>query len=312
MSSPSCSISIMVARTDISFMMHTIPHFLRACDFPFTQRILAVDTAPLSGDKVNCAGGTMQKLRVCCDYLMANGIINKVVDIDYSDIYRDKVYSKHFGKSLRLTHNYKGYPILGSIFSIEEVESDYLLRIDSDMLLHQATGYSWIKEGIKLLQDTPDLIAVRPLAGPPSGDGDIYAGAPYAKDPRGFYSYKFFGSRVYLIDRKRFDQLLPIPVLWKPGGRRLLNCLPNYLKTLFDHVKGKGCLDSWEVMVSKRLERTDYIRATMNSPKAWSIHPKTRSKDFIDNLPKIIKKIESGWYPPQQAGYNDLKLQYWL
>ena len=118
MSSFNCSLSIMVARTDISFMMHTIPHFVRTCNFPFTQRILAVDTATLSGEKVNRTIGTMEQLRDCCDRLMADGLIDKVVDIDYSDAYREKVYRKHFNKRIRLTHNYKGYPILGSIFAL--------------------------------------------------------------------------------------------------------------------------------------------------------------------------------------------------
>ena len=159
MQSPTCSLSIMVARTDIPFMMHTIPHLVRTCNFPFKQRMLAVDTAPLTGDKVNRPGtGTMEQLRAYCDQLLSSGVVDTVVDFNYSDDYRQKVYRQHFGSDIKPTHNYKGYPILGTIFGIKELtESDYMLHFDSDMLLHQDPNYSWIEEAIKLLQKYPEV-----------------------------------------------------------------------------------------------------------------------------------------------------------
>ena len=74
---------------------------------------------------------------------------------------------------------------------------------------------------------------------------------------------------------------------------------------------GSGKLDSWEVMVSNKLEKTSFVRATIASPKAWTLHPLKRSPDFIQALPKIIEKIEEGWYPPEQAGHYDLKWELW-
>ena len=274
MQSPTCSLSIMVARTDIPFMMHTIPHLLRTCNFPFKQRMLAVDTAPLTGDKVNRPGiGTIEQLRAYCDQLLSSGVVDTVVDFNYSDDYRQKVYRQHFGSHIKPTHNYKGYPILGTIFSIEEpAESDYLLRFDSDMLLYQAQDYSWIEEGIKLLQKYPEVMFIRPLAGPPTDDNSLKQAAQ-KRDPAGFDRFKTFGSRVYLIDRKRFDQLLPLPILWRPYKRKFMNWLPTSLQTASNLLTGKGKLESWEVMVSQRLQQTNYVRVNMNSPKAWTLHP---------------------------------------
>lgn len=310
---PSCSLSILVARTDIPFMMHTIPHQVRSCNFPFTQRVLVMDTAPLSGEKVNRPGiGTLEQLQEYCHELIAMGVADKLIEIDYSPEYRDRIYRKHFGARVRQTHNYKGYPILGSIFAIEAVEDDYLLRFDSDMLLHQDPGYNWIEEGIKLLQNNPDVVAVRPLTGPPSEDGSLQQRKPYERDPQGFYRFKFFSSRAYLIDRKRFDQLLPLSILWRPYNTQWMNQLPVPLQTQLSYVTGKGALDSWEIMVSNRLEETNYIRATLDSPKAWTVHPVDRGPVFFEALPKIIEKVEAGWYPPEQAGYYDLQLKYWL
>lgn len=303
----------MVARTDIPFMMHTIPHIVRMCNFPFTQRLLAVDTAPLSGDKVNRPGvGTLEQLRDYCDQLLAAGVVDKVVDIDYSPDYQKRIYQKHFGTRIRQSHNYKGYPILGTIFSIEEVPGDYVVHFDSDMLIHQQPDYSWIEEGIKLLQNYPDVMSVRPLTGPPKDDGEINQRVPYEREPQGFYKFKFFSSRVYLSDRKRFDSLLPLPIFWRTYKNKVLNGLPISLKTKLNYLTGKGQLDSWEVMVSNRLEETSYVRAVLDSPKAWTVHPKNREPEFIKALPKLIEKIEKGWYPPEQAGYYDLIFEHWL
>jgi hypothetical protein len=308
-----CSLWILVARTDLPFMMYTIPHLVKMSNFNFSERVLAVDTAPLSGDKVGRPGiGTLEELRACCQKLLDDGVVDKVVDIDYSSGYHDQVYVKHFGSPIKKTHNYKGYPILGTIFHIDSAKSDYMLHYDSDMLLHQKSDYSWIEEGIKLLEQNPEVLAVRPLTGPPTADGNIYQNVPYEKDANGFYKFKFFSSRVYLIDRRRFDQFLPLPIIWRSYRNKILNFLPNNMKTILNNATGKNNLDSWEIMVSQKLENTSYVRAVLDSPLGWTIHPNDRSPEFLKALPDIIEKIESGWYPPEQAGYYDLQLKYWL
>jgi hypothetical protein len=312
MALPSCSLWIFVARTDIPFMMHTIPHLVRMSNFPFAERVLAVDTAPLTGDKISRPGiGSLEELRDCTQKLQAAGIVDRIVDINYDTAYRDRLYRQHFGSPLRPTHNYKGYPILGSIFTIEECRSDYMVHFDSDMMLHQETDYSWIADGIALMQRHAHLMSVRPLAGPPTVDGTLYQGAAYEKHPDGFYQFNFFGSRVYLVDCQRFRKLFPFPIIWRPFRNRWLNKLPVTLQTLYSNLTGKGQLESWEIMVSQKIQATDYVRANLANSQAWTLHPKDRSPQFIAALPQIIEKIEAGIYPPEQAGYYDLITESW-
>lgn len=314
MSFPACSLSILVARTDIPFMMHTIPHIVKMCNFPFVQRTLIVDTAPLTGDKVNRPGiGTMEQLRDNCAQLLAKGVVDKVIDIDYSEAYRDRVYRKHLGTQyIKPTHNYKGYPILGTIFSIEEVPGDYVVHFDSDMLLHQQPEHCWISEGIELLKTHPEVMSVRPLAGPPHEQGILRQEKDYEHHPDGFYQFNTFGSRVYLIDRKRFDSFLPLPILWRPYKTDALNYLPTGLKTVLNYFTQKGRLGSWEVMFTNQLRKKKQVRANLDSPKAWTIHPNIRGAEFIQALPKIIEKVEQGWHPAEQKGVYDLRLDTWL
>ncbi|MGD2179557.1 hypothetical protein [Lusitaniella coriacea] len=310
---PSCALWIMVARTDLPFMMHTIPHLVRMSNFPFSETVLAVDTAPLTGDKVGRPGiGTMEELRSAVTQLIEAGVVDRYVDMSYDPAYRDRVYRKHFGSPIKKTHNYKGYPILGTIFTLEEPKGDYILHFDSDMLLYQEPGYSWIEEGMSVMEKHPELMSIRPLTGPPAEDGKMYQRVPYEQDPDGFYKFKFFGSRAYLINRKGFDDFLPLPIIWRSYRRKFLNSLPVSVKTFLNNRTGKGDLDSWEIMVSQKLEQTHYFRGVLTNPKSWTLHPKDRSPKFIKALPNIIKRIEAGDYPTEQAGHYDLISELWF
>lgn len=295
-------------------MMHTIPHLVRACNFKFHKKVLVVDTAPLSGDKVNRPGiGTMSQLRENCAELIHQGIMDEAIDMNYSPDYRRHVYQKHFKTSrVRPTHNFKGYPILGSIFAIEAVPGDFILHFDSDMLLHQTLGHCWIQAGMELIKRREDVMFVRPLSGPPSKEGGFFQKFDYSLDPEGFYRFKFFGSRAFLLQKEKFDRLLPLPILWGKYKNDWMTKLPTSLLTEINAVFRRGALDSWEVMVSRKLESTQYVRATLTDPRAWTLHPIDRGTRFIDNLPSLIQRIEAGEIPSEQAGYYDLNLDAWL
>ena len=320
MTSPRCTLSIFAARTDMPFLGYTIPHLVRMCRYNFVEKVLVVDTAPLSGDKLSRPGiGTLEELRALCAKFVADGIIDRVIDINYDPTYQKKVYKKHLGTPwMRPTHNYKGYPILGSIFKIEEAPSDYVLHFDSDMLLYSEPGFSWIDEAIALTEANPHAMSFRPLTGPPrqAKDGQALSQpVDWELDPSGnFYKFKFFGSRCYLVSRKRFDEILPMPIIWyeKSFRNKWVHRLPDAIKVPLCYAAKRGKLQSWEIMVTEAIKDTPYYRGTMASPKAWTVHPPKHGPEFVAALPKLIEKIESGWYPDAQAGNYDLILEEWL
>lgn len=300
-----CTLAILVARTDVNFMLQTIPHLVRTCRFPFKQRLLFVDTAPLGQEYQTRPGvGTMNDLYACCQQLKGDGTIDKVIDIPYKQEYRRKAYQKHFSDRIRHTHDYRGYPIWGSILPLETVKTRYLVHFDSDMLLYQNPNYSWIEEGIKFLQKYPEIASILPLSGPPTQNGALMQQRleqeDFIRDARGFYSFKTFTSRVFLIDIQKFEQLLPL----------------KFQLSLRARIKGcwskKSYLPPWEEMVGDSLKQESYVRADIDSPYAWTLHPNSRGSQFIQALPSLIQKIESGQYPDEQAGFYDLKVNCWI
>ena len=301
---PSCDLSILVSRIDTRFMHQTVAHIVRACRYPFTRRVLVVDTAPLGRRYRRRPNiGSPEDLQRCCAELVAAGLIDAIAPIDYSPEFRRRMYRKHFAGPMRQTHSSGGYPILGSIFALEESRADFLVHFDSDMLLHQAPGFNWIVEGITLMREHPDLLAVLPRSGPPAEDDRLRqqeeTGEPYDRDPRGFFAFRTFTSRVFLADRRRFERVLPLrPRL------PLVRLLRNYLTS-------HNSMPEWEVMVGYRLREVGMIRADLATRHAWTLHPDDRGERFEKALPQIIARVEAGDYPAEQGGRYDLLLDRW-
>jgi hypothetical protein len=250
-------------------------------------------------------------LQRCCDNLQTCGIIDKVINIDFSEAYQKKVYVKHLGKFIGQTHNFRGAPVLGYIFLLEEADSDYLVHFNTDMLIYQNSSYNWIEEGIRTLSRYQEIVCVTPLSGPPTEDGSLRQNVPYDRDPRGFYRFRQFTSRKFLIDIKRFERLLPLRILWNIKKRHSDVPYPPP-RTKDPFAAGKE-IDRWENMISSRLRETPYFRVDLDTRSAWALHSsQNHDRDFIENLPHIIERIESGWYPPEQAGHYNLHLPPWL
>jgi hypothetical protein len=99
-------------------------------------------------------------------------------------------------------------------------------------------------------------------------------------------------------------------ILWAKRQRAIIDKLPRSFVEMCSTVSGRGLLESWEKMVCKRAVEKGLMSAHI-ADKAWTVHPKDHDDVFIRELPDIIKKVESGWYPGEQAGLSDLKIEYW-
>ncbi len=208
----------------------------------------------------------------------------------------------HLGKPYRETHCFRGYPIHGSIRQFHKYDSDYVLHLDSDMLFHEAEGFSWIESGVELMEQNSDIACVLPRGGPPTHNGSLHQGTTeYRVDQkRGIYLFKNFTSRHYLVHRKRFLELLPMKPLWL-----------SWREPLKSRLFGKGRMLCWESIVEHAMGNSSFWRADLMTSKAWSIHPGERSEKFKKLIPQVINRVNLGEYPEGQAGHFDLILDCW-
>ena len=292
---PSCSLSFLASCYEIGFLEQTIRHVVRVSNYPFMERLLHIDVE--SGGRE-----TLLKLREISQRLVADAVIDRVVELDHTIAHDRAVVSRYFDRPrIRRSRDHRNIPLFAWISGIEACTSRYLLHFDCDILLCQAPPYSWINEGIHLLRERSDIMSVAPHPGPPTPDG-IFHQRPSAKWKRddGFLAFNTFTTRRYLIDTDRFQELLPIPLTHCPWKKRVRRWL-----------RGKGTANTWERHMKTALAESRFCRADLDTPHAWTLHCKARGKLFEDALPQIIARIEAGEFPDQQAGHYNLKLELW-
>jgi hypothetical protein len=302
-----CELSILVARPDTGYMMQTVSHLVRACNYPFARKTLVVDSAPLAGQYLLRQDlAPMSTLFDCCNELVKVGVIDQLTYIDYDVKLKRQLYAKHFGRDFPATHDYRGYPMFGTIYYIEKCRSPYLVHFDCDMLLHQSSDFNWIKRGIELMQSDERVVWVMPLSGPPSAKGTFEL-VSYDLNEAGFFEFKFFSSRAFLMDVRRFESLLPLSLQFHEPNAPV----PHYIGELVVTKSMEQKMELWEKMIGTRIENTEFVRANLADPRAWTLHALDHGSEFMAKLPSIIGKVERGVFPPEQAGYYDLELSLW-
>lgn len=301
---PSLSCRIFTARSDASFIRHTLPSLCNLASKAGTTPTVVVDATPPRG----VLGRTLpqanlSKLLSELEHVRRDGCRFEVETLRPDPPEVRRLNRLHFGRAYRETHCFRGYPVFGSIrqFHLPK-ETDYVLHLDCDMLFHEAEGFSWILEGMKVMEENEDVICVLPRGGPPTEDGELQQGTTrYDTDSdRGLYLFTNFTSRHYLVHRERFLSLLPMKPAW-------LSWREPFKSLLF----GNGKMLCWETSVERALERSRLRRADLMTDQAWSLHPGDRSELFHRLLPSIVKAVNTGRYPPEQAGHFDLLPEPW-
>ena len=153
-----------------------------------------------------------------------------------------KLSKIHLGKAYVETHCFRGYPVHASIRQFHNHESEYILHLDCDMIFHESPEYSWIKDGISLMEQNADILCVLPRGGPPTENGSLHQGSTLYKvdKKRNAYLFKNFTSRHYLVHRKRFLELLPIKPLWLSWRTNKKHALWKWKDALLG-IDGRAC-----------------------------------------------------------------------
>ena len=300
---PNCDLFILSAVTDLSFLQFTIPHQVKQCKVN-GKKVLRIDTSPVSGYYKNHRElAKLSELKDLGKNFLNEGLIDEVLQIEYTKETVNAAYRRHFGKEFPETHCFRGYPYYGSILPFESSDSEYIAHLDSDMLIYQEDGLDWIKEAIQIMEENQDIICCLPLSGPPLFDGQLNQGSTEYKfdKKRGIYLFKNFTSRIFVMNKARFASLLPMKINWL-----------SWREIIKSKLWGNGKMLCWEVSVTSAIEKSTFYRADLTNKFAWSLHPTERGERFNSFIPQLISQIESGWFPKEQAGHYDLNLDWWI
>jgi hypothetical protein len=293
---------IFTARSDDAFIEHTLPSLIKLLEKSDSKITLILDTRHPSG----VLGATLSQSDM-------DEITSKIKNLKRNlkfEFQRTSYDSNSIRSTNKLqfnyphkeTHCFRGYPIYGSFKQFLDTDAKYVLHLDSDMIFYEEPNYSWINEGIKIMEENEDILCVLPKGGPPSKSATLHQGTTryQVDEKRGLYLFKNFTSRHYLIHRERFLSLLPLKPLWL-----------SWREPVKSRLFGNGKMLCWEAMVEHALEDSDMWRADLMTNQAWSLHPGDRSKRFYQLLPQIIKSVDLSEFPEEQRGHFDLRLNEW-
>ena len=226
----------------------------------------------------------------------------KITAVSYEPKEIKEVNKLQFGHDYSETHCFRGYPIYGSCNQFLETDSNYVLHLDSDMIFHEAPEFSWIQEGVRIMEENDDILCVLPKGGPPTHDRSLNQGTTHYQidKKRGLYLFKNFTSRHYLMHRKRLLSLFPMKPFWL-----------SWREPLKSRIFGNGKMLCWETMVEQAVKKSSFWRADLMTDQAWSLHPGDRSADFYQLLPQIIDSVDRNEFPEEQRGHFDLRLNDW-
>lgn len=296
------SLFISLCKKDFNFIDHTIPHIIKGCNYPFKQIILLVDQSKAKG-----LHGKFEKFISSKKFFnqceaLAGQLKNAIVlEINYSRKKEEEITKKYFGRPVYTIKDFRGNLLYGFIFGIESSLTDYVVHFDSDILIHSDIQYSWIKEGLDLLDKYDDIISVSPLSGPPRKDKNLIQdkNVDWVFDERGFYKFQNFTTRLFMIKKsKMFNNLLPLPikhVSWK--------------KYLWSLVSGHSSIWALEWLIAFQLKQLKFYRADIASGKSWMLYTSDHGEKFCKYLPAIIKDVENNRFPIENSGKYDLDLE---
>ena len=184
--------SIFTASSDALFIGHTLPKLFSMCHKYYGQISVIFDTKVPSGVLAKSLSQfqpeemiqIIEKLKVSSNFNLRK--------TSYSKYASKKLNRVQFGFPYTETHCFRGYPIYGSCKQFLDTDAQYILHLDSDMIFYETPGFSWIQEGVRIMEENPDILCVLPRAGPPTEDGSLHQGTTEYRvdDNRGLYLFK--------------------------------------------------------------------------------------------------------------------------
>lgn len=273
------SFTVNVCLTDIAFVEKTVSHILHSLNYPFMERLVAVDTSQPTGGFTSRSRGDTTQLYAILDRLLQKRIIDRIDEIPWDANHQQAIFHKYFHQNEVDARCISGTAVYQYLFALEQCRSDYVLHVDSDMLFHCHPQRSWIDQGVQLMQANSKVVIATP-SHPPRAENlsEFIIGKPLQKKPNSLWHVaEGVSSRYFLWDRQRIEEHI-LPLIQNKPSERLEETLTHTLKT-------RG-----------------YFRYSMNTLDTWVIHPKPHNENFINHLDDLIWGVENGIYPFRRGG----------
>lgn len=305
------TLQINISPGDINYALLTVPELVKKYN-SITQRLLVVDccrpqkTKIVNPDikypteefanKVSKIKEIAIELKDKCGFsevfiLESNSPIIKII----SKKYLNNVYSN--------THAGGGTANMSYWAAIHLPKTRYVIHLDGDMIMYSDPNYNWVTEALELLKMEKNAIFAVPRLCPPIAKNlelpSHHEGRKF-QTKENYWLNDWFSTRHFLIDKEKLQPFLPLIT----GKIKFETLLRKWLNRVYPFDP--------EIVLFKKFSLHNLKRVILKSEKTWFLHPQNKAELFNELLPEILKEVNMGNFPEDQAGYEDLKLESWL
>jgi len=293
---PSVSLQINLAPTDHPHARHILPHQLARLAPAVDEVVLTLDLHRSPGRFSEAWLERRPRMDALLTAMCERYSHARVVEVDYGAEAVERVARRFFGARTLPLKDSRGGPYYSYFFGLDTVTHDHVFHLDADMML-SGDAAGWLDAACARLADEPSLLCVAPHPGPPGGQGDAPAlGAVADATLPGAWRYRRFSTRIFLVDRAKFERLA-CPL--RPRRPRPVHALRALLA-------GHPLQREPEAVLTQVMKRRGLSRLDFLGPGFWSLHPPYRSPEFYAALPELLRRVEADDLPDGQRGDEDV------
>jgi hypothetical protein len=300
MRSDDVTLQINLTAADLRHARQTVPHQIRQLADQVAHVVLNIDEGAAESKDGSGQGRPDEReaLERWLSQMRAEHAHLSTQPVDYSPEATRRVADTLYAGQVPPRVDFRGRPIYSYLEPLVSAPTDWVLHLDSDMLLGGG-GSNWVADAQESLRRGDGYILASPYPGPPRDDGRVsrQPGVEYVEGPNAI-SVPNMSSRVFLMHRPTFvRRLAPLPLLRAPWKGRLWTLRqPN------------PPFEKLELAVTARMNELGLRRLDRlgTPPGMWSLHPPYRSETFYSQLPELIARVEAGDVPLAQRGDFDV------
>ena len=273
----SVTLMIKACLMEYATIEHQVKHLVKQLESPrsFSERILVVDTKK-DGFIRQYADPDREAFNCAVDKLLRHGIIDRVVWAPGSKADIRNLNQRWFGMDTTATHSMNGAPLVAPLNGIDHCSSEYILQIDSDVLIgREDAQHDYLRDMIDVFKEDPATLTVA---------------FNIANHESKQYTYENDGLpwrvevRAAMLHRERLFSQLPLP---NPCSNEILEY-------------------SWHRALDVAVKAGQVRSYRGGDSRTFFVHPENSIKTSPDEWMLIMDRIEQGIIPAIQYGNVNL------
>jgi broad specificity phosphatase PhoE/glycosyltransferase involved in cell wall biosynthesis/SAM-dependent methyltransferase len=209
---PSVSLLIKTCAMEAATIERQIHHLVSQLERPrvFIERVLVIDSRS-DGFIRQYTSADLEELKSAAERLRKRGLIDRVLYGPQPGESARRVIQDWFALDCEKTHTKAGAPLVAPLWAMEQCEGDYILQVDSDILIRREDfSHDYLAEMIAAIDREPKVVTAS-LSVPQTQEAPFTKGEaePWRVEVRGCLLHKarLLGARPYF---NKLDEGIPV------------------------------------------------------------------------------------------------------